>query len=709
MKIRKTRVESYGKMKDRTFELEPGLNVFYGPNEAGKSTLRSFITMTLFPKAGLTYPTQKAGDSGSLEVELEDGSILTFERDGKKSSSTAPQICGIDDKEYVSIYSMQPKELRDVRGIEKGEIRNRFLTIPGGADLPGAYEAIDSQRTALLPDGRRSDRCRIAQLMAAEHAAGRRVKELSNRESGDSQYAELVRKRDRLVRLLADSERKVEAADNVRRASERADAHSGTKQQIADLEALEAKLAYAEGTDTVRVKTLTEDCKRLKETAEEKEGKYDRARIKVRDCPAEAYSTREREIRSLSGSIFEYERRKRQGGQPARTARPEPAGNFPTVLIVGGLVAVAGLAIAALVNLYVGIGAAVGGILVSLMGLRRRQYEAPAQVHTGSDDDMVKYFENRVRELSKELNVPVSDPVNAVNTMMDNLEALKAVAELHEDYEEAKEKADNAGEKLSAFYDGFGGKERYNQAVRDVAKLAEVRAQLEALRKTVENVETVEVDKETADSDYTTATVEKDEVQRELAAVDQALKDISEDTTTEEAITAASDASTEVYNACLDWARLMLEKIILDKATEKAYGEHRPDVLTRADSFLDAMTGGRYRMDTDPRSTSIGIVDAETGEVKTEKEWSSGLEDQVKLSLKMAVSLSLSKEKPPVILDDILLTSDSGRKEGACKALSLLSEDIQVLYFTCDRETRDLMEQAGARVQNVRIPCPDHH
>ena len=129
MKIRKTRVESYGKMKDRTFELEPGLNVFYGPNEAGKSTLRSFITMTLFPKAGLTYPTQKAGDSGSLEVELEDGSILTFERDGKKSSSTAPQICGIDDKEYVSIYSMQPKELRDVRGIEKGEIRNRFPDI----------------------------------------------------------------------------------------------------------------------------------------------------------------------------------------------------------------------------------------------------------------------------------------------------------------------------------------------------------------------------------------------------------------------------------------------------------------------------------------------------------------------------------------------------------------------------------------------------
>ncbi|MBO4502716.1 MAG: hypothetical protein J5707_03555, partial [Candidatus Methanomethylophilus sp.] len=132
-----------------------------------------------------------------------------------------------------------------------------------------------------------------------------------------------------------------------------------------------------------------------------------------------------------------------------------------------------------------------------------------------------------------------------------------------------------------------------------------------------------------------------------------------------------------------------------------AYSSHRPDVLTRADAFLSAMTDGRYRIDTDPRASEIGIVDRETGEVKTVKEWSSGLEDQVKLSMKMAVSLSLSKERPPVILDDVLLTSDSGRKGRACGAIRMLSDDIQVLYFTCDRETRDLMERAGARINDL--------
>ena len=64
MRISKVRIESYGALRDRSFTLEPGLNVFYGPNEAGKSTLRSFITMTVFPKAGLKYPVQKGSDSG---------------------------------------------------------------------------------------------------------------------------------------------------------------------------------------------------------------------------------------------------------------------------------------------------------------------------------------------------------------------------------------------------------------------------------------------------------------------------------------------------------------------------------------------------------------------------------------------------------------------------------------------------------------------
>ena len=266
---------------------------------------------------------------------------------------------------------------------------------------------------------------------------------------------------------------------------------------------------------------------------------------------------------------------------------------------------------------------------------------------------------------------------------------------------EAEDERKRAESDLNLFLTGYGGRDRYEQAVKDAAELKDVRSQLKALRESTASVETVQVDSAQAESDYQQAVEKKTEIDTELARIDQALRDITNDTSIEDAITEWTEAGAAVYNACIDWARLMLEKIILDGASTNAYSSHRPDVLTRADAFLSAMTDGRYRIDTDPRASEIGIVDRETGEVKTVKEWSSGLEDQVKLSMKMAVSLSLSKERPPVILDDVLLTSDSGRKGRACEAIRMLSDDIQVLYFTCDRETRDLMERAGARINDL--------
>ncbi len=145
----------------------------------------------------------------------------------------------------------------------------------------------------------------------------------------------------------------------------------------------------------------------------------------------------------------------------------------------------------------------------------------------------------------------------------------------------------------------------------------------------------------------------------------------------------------------------MFEKIILDRASEVAYSAHRPEVLQRADGLLSIMTDGRYKLDTDPHRYELAVSEVSGGEIKTVTEWSSGLEDQVKLSVKMAVALSLSKERPPIILDDVLLTSDSGRKKNACKAIAKIANEIQVIYFTCDYETFDFLRESGANVVSL--------
>ena len=51
----------------------------------------------------------------------------------------------------------------------------------------------------------------------------------------------------------------------------------------------------------------------------------------------------------------------------------------------------------------------------------------------------------------------------------------------------------------------------------------------------------------------------------------------------------------------------------------------------------------------------------------------------------------------PVILDDVLLPFDSERKEGAIRALAGIADEMQVLLFTCDEETRRLSVETGVR------------
>lgn len=52
MKIDELNLISFGKFKNTIFKLEDGLNIFYGENEAGKTTIHNFIE-------GMYYGFQK--------------------------------------------------------------------------------------------------------------------------------------------------------------------------------------------------------------------------------------------------------------------------------------------------------------------------------------------------------------------------------------------------------------------------------------------------------------------------------------------------------------------------------------------------------------------------------------------------------------------------------------------------------------------------
>ena len=44
MKINKLKINAYGKLKDKEINFKNNINIIYGKNEAGKSTLLNFIS-----------------------------------------------------------------------------------------------------------------------------------------------------------------------------------------------------------------------------------------------------------------------------------------------------------------------------------------------------------------------------------------------------------------------------------------------------------------------------------------------------------------------------------------------------------------------------------------------------------------------------------------------------------------------------------------
>ncbi|MCK5758977.1 MAG: AAA family ATPase [Clostridiales bacterium] len=101
MKIKKLRINGYGKFTDTEIVLKDGLNLVFGKNEAGKSTIQSFIKAMLFdfprknidgegrlPASKKYKPWSGSDFGGILEIETDDGRILKIDRDFARKNAS---------------------------------------------------------------------------------------------------------------------------------------------------------------------------------------------------------------------------------------------------------------------------------------------------------------------------------------------------------------------------------------------------------------------------------------------------------------------------------------------------------------------------------------------------------------------------------------------------------------------------------------------
>lgn len=175
MRIEEIHIYGFGQLRDEKWRFREGINVVFGHNEAGKSTLLAFIRGVLFGFASRRYPERRyepvEGGSfgGALTVVDEAGQTYRIERiyrqkvsgdvtvhlpdGGKAGEALLEQLLHrMDEDVFNRIFAFGLEELQQVEALEDHEV-NRFIYTAGtgeGHTIIRVQKMLDDKSDALF-------------------------------------------------------------------------------------------------------------------------------------------------------------------------------------------------------------------------------------------------------------------------------------------------------------------------------------------------------------------------------------------------------------------------------------------------------------------------------------------------------------------------------------------------------------------------------
>lgn len=126
---------------------------------------------------------------------------------------------------------------------------------------------------------------------------------------------------------------------------------------------------------------------------------------------------------------------------------------------------------------------------------------------------------------------------------------------------------------------------------------------------------------------------------------------------------------------------ITMAQAALEQAHRTLAQTYAPQLTGMAGQYLIALTHGRYDGLILQRGMELLVREGKTGLTHPVAMLSRGTQDQIWLSIRLAMTNLLLPPHTPVVLDDALLTFDEARTASALEVLR--AEDRQVLLFSC--------------------------
>ena len=145
-----------------------------------------------------------------------------------------------------------------------------------------------------------------------------------------------------------------------------------------------------------------------------------------------------------------------------------------------------------------------------------------------------------------------------------------------------------------------------------------------------------------------------------------------------------------------------LTKKLLEKAYEKMKNNVSPIFTKKLSQNISKITNGKYNnlFFNDEKGLTVEL---NNGNYVSAERLSIGTIDQLYLSLRLAMVDEISEEKVPIILDEVFAYFDTNRLKNILKYLSLEYSGRQIIILTCTNREKDILDEEKIRYNFIKM------
>ena len=719
--LKHIKMDAFGAFSNRLVgPFSPGLNVVFGPNEAGKTTLSQFVGGVLFgweEARGLrnTYKPANAERAGTLlfaDDETGESAQVTRVRNADGLQGDVSVVSDIDRETYKTMFSLSSDELRRLKNTS--DVAAKLLTAGSGTGASPAHALAELQQrlatftsraqaaeNSLVNLEREQDKVRTA--IAQETAQVEKLKN-ENRE-----FAELAPQREELLAKIAELNAAVETLAANRKTLEKIESETADLQQkIADLRVQEEDLRREHralqkehpqelaGISATEERHLRDRLEALSVETAKMEHAVDLAR--------DNYATSRASYEALLEADDEQElaasaRRQRNVQIVLSIALPVAfmAAGIPLFMHGRDITSLSFTALGFCLVLVAVIMAAAS--LVMLFRPNKKAETADARVQ---DARWVMLQDKKKLEACRaeqeEHRTHVEDELASVGLSEAKGSLRHARALLDEARDARSENALYLQRRQALVSRRTALEESLSSAVATRDELyAEMGFRPE--RGTLEAVDAF-IARKTRQREGLMENSEH--MNRRYGELSQILDQGAGERTFDELKLRYEELQTRRDESAMEFAKLLLARRMLETAIAAWESKSQPEVYARASELLASMTDGAW---TTVSMSEEGRLQVGNDLLITREpvHLSLGTCQQLYLALRIALLITADNvgRSIPIIADDILVNFDSKRRVAAARALAQLACHRQVIVLTCHEEIVETMRLADSSLNEV--------